>query len=409
MHHWRELWRRPLNRPTDRSRSTLGGLGVAESGRGRVRAKPYCVVMQEVPLAAPVFFVLKQPGFGESPPTGQLPMLPYRSDLLASAGVRVRWSDRHLEPGVSDSSPVSRVLSAAQRLGAPTALQMTLAWSEVTTSDAVVAMFENQGNAFAVARALRVPGARGPMFGVMSCWLAEMLPRLSAHRRAAYRWAYRSVDRLYYFSSNQTEIYQRYLDLPADRLRPVLFGVDVDGFRPTGTPVEDFVLVVGRDRGRDWATTFAALANAGLPAKVLCRPAEIGGHTVPGNVEVVGFVERDVYRDYLARARVVVVATRPLAYPTGQSVALEAMAMGKYVVATRTPAFEDYIVPGAIAAVPPFDPGGLARAIEVGFHDDDLRNAVGDAAVNTARERFSAAEMWSTIAGDLLGASQPYG
>jgi glycosyltransferase involved in cell wall biosynthesis len=378
-------------------------LGVEESiGRGTRTSSPTYV--DGVHAHAPSLFLLKNPPFGPVRPDGVRDPLPYRADLLTDVGVDLQWSDRHLTARASERR-FAVTLDRLQRLGAPPMLQTAMAWRQLKDAAAVVAMFESEGNAYALSRALHVPGARRPRFAVLSCWLAESLPRLPAHRRAMYRLAYRSVDRLYYFSANQTATYQRYLDIPDDRLRPIRFGVDVDDFAPRDRLTDEFVLVAGRDRGRDWPTTFAALAATRLPAKVLCRLSDLRGAVVPDNVEIVGYVERDVYRDYLARARVVVVATRPMAYPSGQTVALEAMAMGKYCVVTETPAFSDYVVPGAVAPVPPGDAASLAEAIERGYYDVELREDIGAAATAAVRSDYSAGAMWSTIATDLLADS----
>ena len=94
------------------------------------------------------------------------------------------------------------------------------------------------------------------------------------------------------------------------------------------------VLAVGRDRGRDWRTFFDAVRNTDLRVRVVCRPALLAGLDVPANVEVVGVVDRASYRELLASAAVVAVITETLPYPTGQSVLLEAMAMGRCCVVT---------------------------------------------------------------------------
>jgi glycosyltransferase involved in cell wall biosynthesis len=191
------------------------------------------------------------------------------------------------------------------------------------------------------------------------------------------------VDRLYYFSQNQGPVLAEHLGLGADRLRCIPFGVDDETFTPSGEADSDYVLVVGRDSGRDWPTLFSALEGVDLPVKLCCRPADIAGLRVPAEVDVLGYVDRTVYRELLGRARVVALATKPLLYPSGQSVLLEAMAMARTVVVTESPALADYVVDGTTAlCVPQGDAAALRRRIVEAAGDDDLRGEVGRQARN---------------------------
>jgi len=123
---------------------------------------------------------------------------------------------------------------------------------------------------------------------------------------------------------------------------------------------------------------------------------------VPANVTVLGTIDRSTYRDLTARARVVVVPTRPLAYPTGQSVTLESMAMGKCCVVSATPAMADYLHDDVDALlVPPHDPEALRDAIDRAVADPDLRKRIGVAAHQAVEETFNAAAMWRTVAAHL--------
>jgi glycosyltransferase involved in cell wall biosynthesis len=267
-------------------------------------------------------------------------------------------------------------------------------------------MFESEANALAAARRAW-PGRRSSVLAVVTCWLAQVLEGCGPARRAAYRWAYQSVDRLYYFSRNQGSALTEYLGLSPDRLRCIPFGVDEETFSPTGEDDSDYVLVVGRDSGRDWPTLFSALDGINLPVKLCCRPRDIAGLRVPAGIEVLGYVERKVYQQLLGRARVVAIASKPLLYPSGQSVLLEAMAMARTVVVTETPALADYVVDGVTAlSVLPRDPAALRRRITEAYLDDGMRWRVGRNAREAVVRSFSARAMWATVAHDLLELSQ---
>lgn len=345
-------------------------------------------------------FVLKTPTFGPVPlEPGAGRKLPYGVDRLAEHQLRLRWSDAHAGPPWT-SPPIRVGLRHLQRLGPPV-MQTVLALPAIAHSDATLAMFESEGNLLAWLRRIGAPGARRPALLVLSCWLAELLPHLSERRLRWYRRTYQHVDRLLFFSSNQQEIFDRYLGLPAERLRFVPFGVDDEAFRPSRLD-DGFVLAAGRDRGRDWGTLFEALAIAGVPAKVLCRPGDIEGQVPPRNVEVLGYVDHAAYRDLLARCRLSVVASRPLAYPTGQTVVLESMATSKCCVTTSIPSMADYLDPGANAlSVPAADAGALADALVEAYDDEGLRDHIGAGGRLSVERHFNDRRMWDAVAAEI--------
>jgi glycosyltransferase involved in cell wall biosynthesis len=320
-------------------------------------------------------------------------------DHLERHGLRLHWNDTLYRPGW----PESRAAAAIRRAEALTApfAQTTLMARTIARAPITLAIFESEANSLAAVRRA-LPGHRSSVLAVVTCWLAQVLDGCRPARRAAYKWAYQSVDRLYYFSQNQGPVLAEYLDLGADRLRYLPFGVDDETFSPAGGDEGDYVLVVGRDKGRDWPTLFDALEGLDLPVKMCCRPNDIAGLKVPASVEVLGYVDRTIYRELLGRARVVAVAAKPLLYPSGQSVLLEAMAMARTVVVTETPALADYIVDGVTAlSVRPGNPQALRRRLVEAAHDDDLRAEVGHNARRAVERSFSARTMWATVADDL--------
>lgn len=326
--------------------------------------------------------------------------LPYRMDHLEEHGLRLRWTDALFAPAWQQSRPAGAV-RRAEAVFAPFA-QAALMARTIASAPITLAMFESEANTLAALRRAW-PGRRSSRLAVVTCWLAHLLEGWPPWRRACYRWAYRGVDRTYYFSRNQGPILEEHLGGGGERLRYVAFGVDDETLRPTGEPDGGYVLAVGRDRGRDWTTLLAALAGAGLPAKVCCRPADLEGQPVPAGVEVLGYVPRAEYRRLLAGARVVAIASRPLAYPSGQSVLLEAMAMAKAAVVTATPALADYVDDGVTAlAVPPGDPAALRERIVEAAGDDALRRRLGAGGRAAVEATFNARAMWATIAKDLL-------
>lgn len=325
--------------------------------------------------------------------------LPYRIDHLQEHGIRLEWTDSvH-----SDRWVGSKLGSAVRRSEArlvPYAQTLVMA-RLIATSPATLAMFESEANFIAALRRAS-PGRRTSVLTVITCWLAELLSRGGKARRSFYRQTYRGVDRVYCFSECQAPLLQEGLGVPPRRVRVIPFGVDADRFRPIGTEDGGYVLVVGRDRGRDWQTTFGALTGLGIPVKVCARPSDVDGLRIPAGIEFLGYVARQRYEDLLRHAAVVVVATKEVAYPSGQSVMLEAMAAGRAVVVSRTDALREYFDDGRTAlGVEVGDAEDLREAVSRAAGDSDLRRRLGAAARTAVEERFNARAMWRLVAEDL--------
>ena len=323
--------------------------------------------------------------------------LPYGIEHLAGHELDLRWKDAPPGPRGSLVHRLDRRV--------PPFMQTLRSASAIAGSDVVLAMFESEGHFLAIVRALKAWPFTRPRLVVISCWLAELLvKRYSPRRIALLRRAYRHVDRLVFFSRNQAEIYQRVLGVPPERLRFVPFGIDHRYFSP-GPPeeVENFVLAVGRDLGRDWATLFEAVAGTSLRVKLATRPSALQGLAVPSNVEVLGQIGLRKYRDLTRKTGLVVVPCVPQAYPTGQTVLLESMAAARCCVVTGSPAMEDYLDPGTSAlVVPPRDPAALRAALLDAAGSPELRARLGNRARQLVEERYNAPAMWGRVREILL-------
>ena len=91
----------------------------------------------------------------------------------------------------------------------------------------------------------------------------------------------------------------------------------------------------------------------------------------------------DAVRDLYRRASVVVVPTKDVPQPSGQSVALQAMATGRAVVLTRTRGLwapDELRDGGNVMLVPPADPVELAHTVNLLLDDPDRVTALGVAA-----------------------------
>ncbi len=191
---------------------------------------------------------------------------------------------------------------------------------------------------------------------------------LAGVRLASSRWALRNQRCVLFAESEREEMDRRF------GVESVVnaFGVDVDFWGRGGVEGGGggYVLAVGNDARRDYATLVEAVRGMDVPVKILTNRSL--PENLPGNVEHLrGSWRRSAVSDADLRelyrgARVVVVPLVNAVQPAGQSVALQAMAAGRTVVMTRTRGLwtgEDFRDGEHLRLVPPGDVAALRRAL----------------------------------------------
>ncbi len=179
---------------------------------------------------------------------------------------------------------------------------------------------------------------------------------------------------------------------PADRVFNVHYMVDSQFYRPR-PGAEDVIAAVGAEM-RDYPTLFAALEGTDLPCRIAAdivriphrirlvkdrrvRVADL--QRVPNpNVSIGHLGSLAALRDLYAQSRFVVVPLLPTQSDNGLTVILEAMAMGKAVIASRTVGQVDAIEDGVTGIlVPPGDPAALRAAMLDLWQHPDRARAIG--------------------------------
>ena len=233
-------------------------------------------------------------------------------------------------------------------------------------------MFESEGHGLALWR--RISGRRRPPLIVISCWLADLSVK-GGVRRSVYRWLYRAVDLVVVFSANQRETLVAQLDIPEERILVVRLGMDLEEFASLKTTDSGTVVAAGRDLGRDWRTLLEAARGSGWDVRLITRPQQIDGLDLPAEVTYEGTLDRSDYLARLADASIVVLPSEIREYPTGQTVLLEAMALGKPCVVTDTPAMRYYVEDGVTGVlVPRSDPAAFRQAVDALLADPERRD-----------------------------------
>lgn len=207
-------------------------------------------------------------------------------------------------------------------------------------------------------------------------------------KRLFQRIAMRGIDRICVSSTFEIAEYSRRLKLPADRFRFVPWHTNV--LAPGALPSDGgYVFSAGRT-GRDWMTFAKAMEGLAVQGVAVCGSEVAERVEFPGNVQVVPEVPYARYRDLLAAARIVVVPLEPHVYSSGQVAFLEAMALGKPVIATSTVGTEDYLVDGRNGLlVPPGSHEALRQAINRVLTNESLEHSIAVEAVATVKRRHT--------------------
>lgn len=165
------------------------------------------------------------------------------------------------------------------------------------------------------------------------------------------------------------------------------FGVDADFWcpAPTATDHHGYVLAIGNDRNRDWATLVAGWSTDLPPLKIV---TSLPVPSTCANVEVVnGDWRRQILSDEAVRelyraARFVVIPLKETIQPAGQSACLQAMACGKAVILSNIRGLwnPDLMRDGeTVLLTPPGDSAALVENVGRLVADPELAARVGSA------------------------------
>jgi hypothetical protein len=131
----------------------------------------------------------------------------------------------------------------------------------------------------------------------------------------------------------------------------------------------------GGGAGRDFASVIQAVTHTAISLEIVAFSAEAVG-PVPRNCVVHGRMPLPAFLQRMAGARFVVVPLADSKSPHGQTTVVQALALGKPVVATRSPGIVDYVEDEREGLlVEAGDVAGYRRAILRLAGDPDLREA----------------------------------
>jgi glycosyltransferase involved in cell wall biosynthesis len=330
----------------------------------------------------------------------------YGMDQLAASGYAVRHNLERPAPSAwarLAGSSSKRALEAAGGYGGDFATVLS-SLGPLNRSDVVLSTVDTVGIPLVLLARARIVR---PPFVYVAIGLPERLARLGSRR----------MERLYAHALGAASTIAVYSEHEADAVRAWLrergvgaavefvpFGVDIETLRPPGSPPDLDVVSVGADPHRDFELLLDVARSMPATRFVLVTTAErarsLGDR--PANVTVEHDLPFAAMRGRLERARVVALPVRDNSYSGATTVLLQAMALAKPVVVTRTAAIATGygLVDGRnVRLAAPGDTAGFGRALADLLGDD----AAARTLAQCARETVEAQLGWDRYVARLAG------
>jgi glycosyltransferase involved in cell wall biosynthesis len=263
---------------------------------------------------------------------------------------------------------------------------------ELNRADVVLSTVDTVGLPLMLLKRARL--VRPPVVYV-AIGLPERLEKLrGARMRRLYARALGSAHAIIAYAESEADRLRQWLGPHAPSVLFVPFGVDIEAFRPTSEAADVDVLSVGTDPRRDFELLLAVARRRKDSSFRIVAGADHARSlpALPSNVELETDIPLEDVRERLARSRVVVLPVRDNSYSGATTVLLQAMAMAKPVVVSRTAAIATgYALEDGVNCrlVPPGDVDALERATVELVTDASAAASIGARARDTVVRDFS--------------------
>jgi hypothetical protein len=222
-------------------------------------------------------------------------------------------------------------------------------------------------------------------------WLFNVGTCQAGLRRWVAQASLQQIDRFVVHTRRECDIYSQWLGLPKERF--VFFPYQVAEIPITfeENTAHPFIAAIGSAH-RDFPTLFQAVETLNLPTTIASGAHALAGLQLPSQVQAPFNLNKSDCLRLAQEARINVVSMKADAKITaaGQITIVEAMRMGRVVIASRCNGAEDYITHGETGLlVEPGSTEGLIQAIEMLWDDAQLRDRLGQNAKNYASQKFS--------------------
>jgi glycosyltransferase involved in cell wall biosynthesis len=222
-------------------------------------------------------------------------------------------------------------------------------------------------------------------------WLFNVGTCASGARRLFAKMSLYNIDRFIVHTQRERTLYSQWLNLPEERFEFVPYQAPEIPIQYEENETQPFIASLGSAH-RDFPTLFEAVEALNLPTIVASGKRALEGLSIPAQVQTpFGINRSDCLRlAQEARINVIPLMPNPTATAAGQVTLVEAMRMGRAIIATRCHGAEDYIQHGETGLlVDPQSVDDLKQAIEQLWHDPQLRQRLGNAAKQYAAQHFS--------------------
>lgn len=242
-------------------------------------------------------------------------------------------------------------------------------------------------------------------FVFLNISIVRTLKGVRGLKRKFVLWCLRKADAIVCLANYQIDYISKEMPDIIPKLHFVPMGIDTRFHKP-GKQLENFILAVGKDNGRDYRTVIdVAKKMPNENFKIVCSPRNMEGITeIPSNVEVIfGMSIGDLRREY-ENTKMVLIITHDDDYRegadcSGQTVLLEAMASGLPIIASRRQSLYGYIEDfkdGLYVDV--YDAESIIRAISKLSASQEIRKNLGLSARAKAETQFSTEVMAKNLA-----------
>ncbi len=199
------------------------------------------------------------------------------------------------------------------------------------------------------------------------------------------------IDRFVVHTRRECDLYSRWLGLPKERF--VFFPYQVADIPVTyeENTTQPFIAAIGSAH-RDFPTLLQAVETLKLPTVIASGSHALTGLQLPASVQAPAGLGKQDCLQLAQEARINIVPMKTNSHITaaGQVTIVEAMRMGRVVIASHCNGAEDYIIHGETGLlVEPGSTPALIRAIELLWDNPQLRNQIGHNAKNYAAQHFS--------------------
>jgi glycosyltransferase involved in cell wall biosynthesis len=234
-----------------------------------------------------------------------------------------------------------------------------------------------------------------PRVLVISYHLCATYERSSAPARRMLRASVRSAAGVVCISEAGRSRLIELMEVDPALVEVAQLGVDARYWKPTPPAANGYVLTVGRDLARDYATFARAVDGLPLRAVIVAKHENLTGIELPSNVDVRLDISPAEVRELYAGAACAVVPIHREGHRygtenSGTIALLEAMATARPVIVSERSTLRDYVKPDETAiSVPAEDAAALRSAIERLTADPALGDHLGKSARKAVDERFT--------------------